>query len=696
MSAIGEHLLGNQNIWETRPGWTVRSRFLLKALLFCLFETTFYFGYRYGMSFGHACASPFWFPDSVLLCALLLAPPRVWWLLVLGPLPIRLLVEVPPGVPLWFLLIAFIIDSAKGIVGAVIMRRISHSAIRIQTAREFAVFCLLVVTLIPAVAAFGGAGARYLIGHEYWPAWSQWFWGDALAQLIVTPAILYWIFGRAWKGPFPSRWRWIEGVVLAVALLVASHNAFDTKSVRFGFAESWFYAPVPLLFWAALRFGVPGASGAIAVVAFFAITAALGRRGIFFGQSPADTAITLQHFLLLRVVPLYVVAILVDQRREVERSRRESEERFRNMANTAPVMLWMSGTDKLCEFFNKGWLDFTGRTMAEESGNGWAQGVHRDDLQHCLEVYLKSFDARIDFEMEYRLRRYDGEYRWILDRGSPRYAANGDFLGYIGSAIDITDRKRADEADRHLAHTMRLAAAGQLTAMVAHEITQPLAAILSNADSGELLLDSDSPPLEEIREIFDDIRRDNLRAHEAIRRIRSLMCKRDVQMAPFDLNETISDVIRLAAGDAARRHVRIWRGFSPDLPPAFGDRASLQQVLLNLLLNGMEAMKDTPVAERRLTVQTMMHNQSILEVAVADCGCGIEPERVPHIFESFFTTKADGMGLGLSIARSIIETHRGRIWAENNATQGATFHFTVRAADFSELQPAPAVRSHRG
>ena len=359
-------------------------------------------------------------------------------------------------------------------------------------------------------------------------------------------------------------------------------------------------------------------------------------------------------------------------------------------------MLWMSGPDKLCNFFNKGWLNFTGRTLGEEIGNGWVGGVHRDDLQHCLDVYLKSFDARIDFEMEYRLRRYDGEYRWILDRGSPRYGPNGDFLGYIGSAIDITDRKRADEADRHLAHTMRLAAAGQLTAMVAHEITQPLAAILSNADSGELLLESDNPSLEEIREIFDDIRRDNLRAHEAIRRIRNLMCKHDVQMEPFDLNETVSDVLRLAAGDAARRHVHIWRGFSPDLPLALGDRASLQQVLLNLLLNGMEAMRDTPLKERRLTVQTRVYGHDCLEVAVSDCGCGINPERVPHIFESFFTTKADGMGLGLSIARSIIETHRGRIWAENNVTQGgATFHFTVRRADCDTLQnPGRLMHSH--
>ena len=316
MNAFIEHLVGNQKVWETRPGWTARSWILRNVLWFCLFETTYYFAFRYGSSFGHAIASPFWFPDSILLCALLLAPPRTWWVFILGILPIRLLVPLTPGIPPWLILLFFSIDSAKGIVAALIMRRYSRSAIRIQTAREFAVFCLVVVMLIPAVSAFGGAAGRYLIGSNYWSSWTHWFLGDALAQLIVTPAILFWIFGRMWKGPFDSRGQWIEGFFLGVALLVTAYKAFNIAPPQVGFSDSWFYAPVPLLFWAALRFGVSGASGAIAVVAFFAVAAALGRRGVFFGQPPTEIGITMQHFLLLRVVPLYVVAILVDQRKE--------------------------------------------------------------------------------------------------------------------------------------------------------------------------------------------------------------------------------------------------------------------------------------------------------------------------------------------------------------------------------------------
>ena len=228
---------------------------------------------------------------------------------------------------------------------------------------------------------------------------------------------------------------------------MTAYIAFDTEAGATGFTEPRFYAPVPFLFWAAIRFGMFGATGAIAVIAFFSVAAALQGHGPFSGRSPADTAVDLQHFLLLRAAPLYLVAVLIEQKQGVEVSLRESEERFRSMANTAPALMWISGTDKRCEFVSRGWLDFTGRTLEQELGKGWTESVHGEDVQRCLETYHSSFDARQRFEMEYRARRYDGDYRWLLDRGVPRYAPDGKFVGYIGSAIDITERKRAEDQD---------------------------------------------------------------------------------------------------------------------------------------------------------------------------------------------------------------------------------------------------------
>jgi PAS domain S-box-containing protein len=350
------------------------------------------------------------------------------------------------------------------------------------------------------------------------------------------------------------------------------------------------------------------------------------------------------------------------------------------MANTAPVLLWVLDHNKRCEFFNQGWLEFTGRTLDQEIKAGWLENVHPEDAPHCREVYFAAFEARERFEIEYRLRRHDGEYNWVLQRGVPRHAPNGDFIGYIGSAIDITDRKQVDESNRKLAHSQRLVVLGQLSAAIAHEVRQPLAAILSNADAARMMLNSPRPPLGEIRDIIADIRKDDLRADEVIGRIRDFLRKRNPQMQPLDINVALSDVFRFVAADARKRHVQIRTDLAPGLPLVIGDRTQLQQVLLNLIVNAMDAMQDTPERSRYLSVRTESNGNGGIDVAVEDSGSGIPPGDLRRLFEPFFTTGIEGMGLGLTIAQSIIAAHHGRIWAENNPDGGATFHFSIPAA----------------
>ena len=677
---VGQENLWTQTALSRSDKSTVLSPRFGTALGFVAFAIAYYFSFRFGTSFGPALASPFWFPDAILLCALLKSRREFWWIFILGTLPIRLYYGATIGLPTWFLIASFANDSAQVLVTVLLLRTFMRNPLRFEGVRDFAIFVAIAVALVPAVAAFGGAAAREAMGGNYWLAWLQWFMGDALAQLVVTPAILYWVFAMPWRVKTLDAKRVVEAAALAIGLVAATYWAFlGVGAVNI--ADIRIFLPLIFLLWAALRFGMMGASGAIAIVTGFLIVCALDGSGPFTGLTPGETAFALQNFVLLRAGPLQLVAALTEQRQRVERSLQESEARFRAMADSAPVLLWMSDTNKLGVFFNQGWLKFTGRTMQQELGNGWADGVHPDDLNHCLEICHGAFDSRRPFEVEYRLRRNDGEYRWILDVGAPRTGPNGEFAGYIGSALDITDRKGAEESNRALAHVQRLAIIGELTAAIAHELKQPLSAIMSNADAAGTLLDTANPPLGEIREIVSDIRRADLRANEVLGQVRDFLRKREVLMQPLDLNNAVADVLPLVVGDARKRRIELRTELAVDLPPVFGNQTQLQQVLINLIVNGMDAMANTPEGRRDLVVRTARPNgDARVEVSVTDRGSGIPSGSLPRLFESFFTTRAEGMGLGLSIARSIVESHGGRIWADNNPDGGATFHFTVPTA----------------
>jgi PAS domain S-box-containing protein len=366
------------------------------------------------------------------------------------------------------------------------------------------------------------------------------------------------------------------------------------------------------------------------------------------------------------------------RRRKAELSLRESEERFRTVANSAPVFIWLVGTDQMCVFVNRRWLDFTGRTMAQEIGRGWTQGVHPDDLANCFKIYNPAFSAREPFEMEYRLRRHDGVYRWVLDRGVPRYAPDGEFLGYVGVAIDLTDRKRAQEAQQNLMHASRLAVVGEFTAMIVHELNQPLGAMLINMDAMKRMLDPQSVRDQEIFEVLADVRAGAVRAGEAIRRIRALVRKHELKMEPLDINAAVLEALRLVEGDVLRRGVQLHTGIHAPSAMVRGDIVHLQQVMLNLIANAMDAMKDNSLFERHLFVGTAAGVDGYVEVEVRDTGHGIQSEVASRIFESFFTTKPDGMGMGLPLVQSIVKMHSGRLWVENNeGGKGVAFRFIL-------------------
>jgi PAS domain S-box-containing protein len=372
--------------------------------------------------------------------------------------------------------------------------------------------------------------------------------------------------------------------------------------------------------------------------------------------------------------------------------------RFCEVMDAAPVMIWVSSTDKKCVWFNRSWLQFTGRDIQQELGDGWFEGVHPEDSDRCQKTYISHFDARKKFRMDYRLRCNDGTYRWIDDAGIPRYARDGSFLGYIGSCTDVHEyretqnelrrrlleisqlKERADAAEAQntkraaeVAHINRFNVAGELTATIAHELSQPLGAILFNTETARTLLDSSTPDLEELKQILIDIQRDDQRANEVIRRVRSMLMRAPFERKNHDLNEIVRDTVEILSRLATTRETKLCFETVSEELSINCDRTQLQQVIINLVMNGMEAMSAVSPDSREITVTTR-GVENFAEVAVSDNGCGIPPDKIKMVFEPFFTTKSEGMGMGLSIVRTIVEAHDGQIWAENNTGSGGVFH----------------------
>ena len=384
-------------------------------------------------------------------------------------------------------------------------------------------------------------------------------------------------------------------------------------------------------------------------------------------------------------IATYAIYRDITEQKRAEERLRESEARFQEMADTAPVLIWMTGTDGLCNYFNKPWLDFTGRSMEQEVGTGWLEGVYPDDVQGCFDGFLPAFHARKPFRIEYRLRRADGEYRWLIESGIPRYTGSGEYAGYIGSNIDITDLKRAQEErerlrqlEADLAHANRVSSMGELTASLAHELSQPIAAAIIDATVCLRLLSRDQPAFEEAREAASRVVEDGMRADEIVKGVRQLFKKDTPQRESVDLNEVIRETMLLLHSEATQRSIRLSTEFAENLPQVMGYRVQLQQMLVNLMKNGIDAMEDVD-GVRELSIHSQLGENGHVLVSVSDTGVGLPPQKAEKIFDAFFTTKPGGTGIGLRISRTIIESHGGRLWAADNSPRGAIFYFSLPA-----------------
>jgi PAS domain S-box-containing protein len=502
-------------------------------------------------------------------------------------------------------------------------------------------------------------------------------------------------------------------------------------------------------------------------------------------------------------------------RRRAEATIRESEERFRLMSDSAPVMIWMADLDGACTYCNRPWLEFTGRRLEDELRDGWTHGIHADDRPFILARYRAHLAARTEFLLEYRLRRHDGTYRSVVDRGIPRFAIDGTFSGYVGACsditeikqahatmletlalrgaifgslyghvaavdragvivavneswsrfqaehgrdtlrppiganyraacrdaaaggdasahqveamlgvvlegratrssceyvtrsdreerwfemtvepftrpeggaivthIDITRRRRAEaEARREheqLTHALRVRTVGELTASLAHEISQPLAAILSNAQAARLILEKEERFDDDVHGAVTDIASDAKRAAHVIHQLRALFRNEwSEQRMRIDVNGVVADATSLLRTELETKGVRLQLALGTPLPAVFGDAVQLQQVLLNVIANAVEAMVSGATTDPVVSVTTRRTGQGTVELTISDHGPGVPDDQRDRIFEPFITTKHTGLGMGLSISRSIVQAHGGRIWVTANGACGLRVHIEL-------------------
>ncbi len=366
----------------------------------------------------------------------------------------------------------------------------------------------------------------------------------------------------------------------------------------------------------------------------------------------------------------------VTERKQAEDKLRQSEERFAGVFKGSPIAIAiMRQADGCLMDVNPSWERAFGISRGQALGLSPVQLGLLGGPESALRfrAFLDSGRALNGFEQMISTR--GGGLRWM--NMSCELVHLGDVPCYVVMSRDITELKEAEEARQAMVHASRLAILGELTASIAHEINQPLGAILGNAETAEFLLRQSDPPLEELKQILADIRRDDLRASEVIKRVRALVGKRKVRMQAQSLNVALADVWRLIAQDAQRRGVTIASDFAEDLPVVSCDRAQIEQVVLNLLLNAMDAVADLPAAQRNIMLRSVRLDAEWVEAGVEDSGQGIAPEKLDRIFDSFFTTKPNGMGLGLALSRSIAESHGGRLTAENLPAGGAAFRLSL-------------------
>ncbi|AMV44297.1 PAS domain-containing sensor histidine kinase [Paraburkholderia caribensis] len=408
-------------------------------------------------------------------------------------------------------------------------------------------------------------------------------------------------------------------------------------------------------------------------------------------RKDGETVVTSSRWIVSQDKWGQAVAILstdsdITQAKSLEAELRRQKEELVATVDAIPAMVWSTAEDGRLLYLNRRWTDYG--VKVSNGADVWRDIVHSDDIETLESAWHQAISTGSPFEVTARVRLGSGEYRCMIIGAAPLRDGKGRVRRWYGVNTDIEERRQAEQAlersREELAHVTRITMLGELAASIAHEVTQPLAAIVTSGEAGMRWLDRDVPDLEEVRDSVEQMTDDARRATEIIRQIRAMAKRKDRDNAPVDLNSIVEQSIDLMRRELQSQDVEVSQIYEPSLWVR-GDRVQLQQVIINLLMNAVQAMSGVTNRKRLLTVSTRRVEDANVQVKVEDSGHGISKESASSLFTPFFTTKKEGMGMGLSICRSIVEGHGGRIWAESQESKGALMQFVLPLREEAQL-----------
>jgi two-component system sensor kinase FixL len=641
----------------------------------------YYLGAKLGLALTPAGfpISTLWPPNAILFAALLLVPIRNWWLILLAVLPAHLFVQLQGDVPLLRSIGWFITNTSEALLGAALLRKYCKRNSCFDSLLDVGRFLICGVIAAPFVTSFLDAGVVAATGwqSEYWELWATRLISNMLANLTIVPAVVSvglngsdWLRKISWN-------KYIEAVALGVFTILISSIIFQPAVA--------YVIPALILFpllWAVLRFGFGGVSISLLTITLITFWNIVHAPEPLNEASMAQKVFTLQIFLTVMSITMISLAAVLHERRQAAEALRKSEDRMSMAAEWTNLGFWsydfVTGETWISDHLRK-MLGFDDGPVTCTFLN---ESIHPDDRQRATQKFEESVAKKQDFQAEYRLILPENKVCWVNNRARTIFDSTGKPAYTSGVVFDSTESKlaaiEAETQRQELMHLTRVSILGQLSGALAHELNQPLAAILSNAQAAQRFLKQNgSADNDEFQEILKDIADADKRAGAVIQRLRVLLKKGETKYQSLDLNEIVKDVLRLIHSDLLTQNVNVTTKLEKALPKVNGDLVQIQQVMLNLILNACEAMTANSTSDRALTVSTEINENDQVSFAIEDRGPGIDPNLMERIFEPFVTTKQQGLGLGLSISRSILSAHNGSLLAKNNVSQGATFYMVL-------------------